>query len=453
MLVAAAASVAAGIFSSLPLASAAPLGTAGGSRAAATPTDPNAIVYGSSSVFLSAESVDGGDLGTVPPSKLTLIQQDPNEVKDAAGEALHTILQERLGFTGQESILPLESQPIRVDKQQRAHIRYRQFVDGLPLEGATLAVHFDTRTGQVVAANGDVHSMDSITSNNNRTDEGAMDCSVAMELALVEHLEQHSVVTPADVGGEWKDECQLAAVQGRDGKPYLAYKRMYGFQPETKQTLSSDGTSNATMLVESEPLRLDVLFADRVTGKLVAVHPKVFGARTMTTYHCNSIEVDYPSQCTIRTNSSDKISTGDRILDGAHNNEVDVYDFYAQHFGRKGMDGNELKVQTLTHYGMLYNNAFFSSEFGGFLAYGDGDGFQYDYWAQLDVGTLRKRLVHFQCTTKFVGAHSSFLLTSSQSLTSSPTASLTSRPASSIRTRAAPSTRPSRIPWAPPPTG
>jgi Zn-dependent metalloprotease len=133
---------------------------------------------------------------------------------------------------------------------------------------------------------------------------------------------------------------------------------------------------------------MDLVFAERPTGRFVAVHPKVFGGRTMVTYDCNQVEVDLISQCDVVSTSPNKISSGDPTVDLAHNNIVDIYDFYLQKFGRRSMDGNDIKIQTLTHYGFGLNNAFFTSEQGGVLAFGDGDQIFYRNWAQMDVGTL-----------------------------------------------------------------
>jgi Fungalysin/Thermolysin Propeptide Motif/Dickkopf N-terminal cysteine-rich region len=156
-----------------------------------------------------------------------------------------------MGYDVRESFVPVESQSVRVDQNGKAHIRFKQHVDGLPLEDTSLVDHFDPRTGQVYAVNGEIRNFGSILSNN-ATEQGAWDCRDAMEIALVEYMNQPGSSTTSRGAGEWVGECPMAAVQGRDGRPYLAYKRLFG-----------------------NPPRPDLLFADRGTGCLVAVHPQV----------------------------------------------------------------------------------------------------------------------------------------------------------------------------------
>jgi Thermolysin metallopeptidase, catalytic domain/Fungalysin/Thermolysin Propeptide Motif len=336
------------------------------------------VLQGSSSAFLTGE-----DLGVVSPSKVAQVQEDPNAVKNAALDVVRDILKRHFGFTGQESITPIATQPVRIDKQNNIHIRYKQRVDGLPLEGASISIHFDGRSGRVAALNGDFHSAKSLVDSSNAE---ALDCAVAMEIAWDEY--QDEIQAGAGGHGAWKDECQLAVVQGRDGKPYYSYKRMYEFEPSRMEAHAAGVNQTAESLGE---YRLDTLFAERSTGKLVAVHPQVMGARSMTTYNCHNLVPNLLTDCSIASTSPNKVNFGDPPLDAAHNNAVDVYDFYQLHFGRKGMDGNDLKIQTLAHYGVNYNNAVFTSNAGGVLFYGDGDGLMYDHWAQFDIGAFKSR--------------------------------------------------------------
>jgi Zn-dependent metalloprotease len=340
-------------------------------------------LHGSSSAFLT-----GDDLGVVPPSKVSLVQEDPSAVKEAAAVTLRGVLRSHFGFTGKESIVPIHSQPIRTDKQNIVHIRYKQLVEGLPLEGASISIHFDGRSGRVKAVNGEFHTSEALDGSGK--DGNALDCEAAMEIALLDYKEQAGT---SDVG-MWNGDCQFAAVQGRDGKPYLAYKRLYEIEP-VAETIDNQTTSE---------YRRDLIFAERFSGQLVAVHPTIAGARTMTTYHCHNQDYD---GCTVATTSPDKISFGDPPLDDAHNHVIDVYDFYKQHFGRTGMDGNDLQLQTLAHYKLWENNAYFSTDFGGVLVFGDGDGWSQGYFGRFDIGTFElfvvtdKVAVTYRCSFRY----------------------------------------------------
>jgi Zn-dependent metalloprotease len=399
---------------------------------------------GSASVFLT-----GGELGVVPPSALSLIEEDPAALRKAAGRTLKEILETHFGYTGEEAIKPISSQAIAVDKQNNVHIRFKQHVEGLPIEGASLALHFSGRTGEVWAMNGEVHSFDSIILNST-TD---MDCDAAMEVAVQEYKEELVAAGRISLEGEWLSECEVAAVQGRDGKAYMAYKKLFGYQPPPRPVEQSSGAVNTstTVLAETEPYQMDLIFAERPTGRFVAVHPKVFGARTMVTYHCNFLEASFLSQCDVVSTSPNKINSGDPTVDLAHNNVVDVYNFYLQKFGRKSMDGNDMTIQTLTHYGFLYNNAFFSPEEGGVLGFGDGDQVFFGNWAELDVGTCFARSLdcanyyHFVCplTRTFLGC------STTQLPMNSPMGSLTSLRVWCTWTRVGRSMKRSRMPWEP----
>jgi Zn-dependent metalloprotease len=348
-------------------------------------TQPDRLPGASGSAFVVQENL-GVVVVSSPTSLVTSISTDPERVKKAASSTLKEILKGNCGFSGSENLLPVDRQPIWFDgTDNTAHIRYKQLVDGLPLEGASIAIHFRTKTGAVYAVNGEVHSQAAIdgavndtTSTTTTTTTGAEGTTVlTCEDAIDAALQELGLRDPAVVeAGTWEGECQPAAVQGRDGKPYLAYKRLYRYQP----TPSSVATENLTV-----PEQLDWIYAQRSTGRLVAVRPTIFSDRTMETRNCRSKYVYYPFQCFPVTTSPDKIKTGDEQVDNVHNFTVDVYDMYVRMFQFAGMDGQDMNTLSLAHYGANYSNAFFDSE-EGYLAYGDGDGVVYGQFGQMDVG-------------------------------------------------------------------
>jgi Thermolysin metallopeptidase, catalytic domain/Fungalysin/Thermolysin Propeptide Motif len=326
----------------------------------------------SGSVFL-----EQANLGVLPPTDVSFIGSDPERVKIAAASTLETILKEHYGYSGEESLIPVD-QPIRYDDNRAtAHVRYQQLVDGSPLEGASIALHFQTRTGSVYAVNGEVHSQASIDETNfgnaTLTPVPPLTCEAALDLALLEFGQSDPGILES---GTWQGECQSAAVQGRDGKPYVAYKRPYGYQP-------------SPMSNPAAPYQLDVIFAQRSTGRLVAIHPTIFSERAMDTRDCGSSWVS-PDDCAVVTTSPNKILTGDEHVDNIHNFTVDVYDMYARKFGFASMDGHDMKIVSLAHYGSSNGNAFFSSQ--GYLVYGDGDPdapmYPYYHFGQMDVSEL-----------------------------------------------------------------
>jgi bacillolysin len=68
---------------------------------------------------------------------------------------------------------------------------------------------------------------------------------------------------------------------------------------------------------------------------------------------------------------SSSLSTGwDATGVSAAYNTRKVYDYYKNTFGRDSLDGNALNLQTVIHFALGYNNAFWN---GTFMIYGDGD--------------------------------------------------------------------------------
>jgi Thermolysin metallopeptidase, catalytic domain/Fungalysin/Thermolysin Propeptide Motif len=313
------------------------------------------------------------NLGVLPSTSVAAMGSDPERVKFAGASTLTMILQQHYGFSGAESFVPAD-QPIRFDDPRAtAHIRYKQLVGGLPLEGASVAIHVRSKTGTVYAVNGELHNQASIDAANEDAGTGTLACEAVLDLALVEFGQRDPGILAS---GNWQGDCQAAAVQGSDGKPYMAYKRLYGYQP----------SQSATWGTVTAPEQRDMIYAQRTTGRLVAVHPTILSERAMDTRNCGSLEVDVPDECVSFTTSPDKIITGDEHIDNVHNFTVDVYEMYARQFGFKSMDGRDMVIRSLAHYGKDMNNAFF--DFSGYLAYGDGDGSYYKQFTQMDVSEL-----------------------------------------------------------------
>ena len=60
-----------------------------------------------------------------------------------------------------------------------------------------------------------------------------------------------------------------------------------------------------------------------------------------------------------------------------------TYDFYKEIFGRRSVDGNDMRLDSTVHYGQAFDNAFWN---GQQMVYGDGDGQLFDRFTKcLDV--------------------------------------------------------------------
>lgn len=73
----------------------------------------------------------------------------------------------------------------------------------------------------------------------------------------------------------------------------------------------------------------------------------------------------------LSTVSSTSSTFNDPAAVDAHAYAAKVYDFYKEKFNRNSLDGSGLRIQSVTHYGSKYNNAFWN---GSYMIYGDGDG-------------------------------------------------------------------------------
>lgn len=263
-------------------------------------------------------------------------------IKTEVVRAVKSTLRKHFHLTGHETILPTLDD-IETDAQGRWHIRYKQYIDGLPIEGASVIAHVNPDSGTLMAINGEFHPDSPFEAKASSVD---LDCETAVEAALKVY---------GVLNGEWKSGCTATMVQGRDGKAHRAFKRLLGYQPSGAD----------------DPYQLDFLFAARDSGTLVAVHPQVFGARSINTFDCRRKQ-GRPSDCKVLSTSSDRISSKNRAGQDAHNFAVDVYDFFLTYFGRDSYDGNGATIRSYVNYGSFYNNAFYSSVFSG-VVYGNGD--------------------------------------------------------------------------------
>ena len=76
-------------------------------------------------------------------------------------------------------------------------------------------------------------------------------------------------------------------------------------------------------------------------------------------------------------------STGNTAEDQAYDGAGIVWDFYKAVFGRDSLDNHGLRLDSTTHYGAGYDNAFWN---GSQMVYGDGDGkLMHDFTAAIDV--------------------------------------------------------------------
>jgi Zn-dependent metalloprotease len=293
----------------------------------------------SSSLFLF------GNLGRIEVrasrgfASVPLSDYDHESIKRAAARAIESILASRRILDGDEDIRPTE-QDASVDEEGDYHVRLQQYVDGMPVEGSSLMVHF-RNDGIIYATNGEVSSSTDIMDMGGEPMRfGLLECDDAVDLAAQE---------AGIASGSWISDCENAAVRGFDGVGHVAFKRLIGYQ------------------LPGEHYQRTVVFANKIDGRLLALHPRTHGEKSLLTYDCMGRSDD----CSLRSNSTLPINTPMVSLNAAHNFTIATLDYYMSEFGRDSFDGRGMAVVSYANYGDDYSNAFWDGEA---CWYGSGDG-------------------------------------------------------------------------------
>jgi vibriolysin len=257
-----------------------------------------------------------------------------DEVEDpgpAAVRFLQQLAREELLATGGEA---LQVRRVARDELGYVHVRIDQRIHGLPVVGAELIVHADALTGEVYAVNG------RFVPGRGLAVKPALDAVEALELAAAE----------AEIVGLALDEPELVYALDAAGQARLAWRNRVEYK---------DGEGLA---------QIDDLFADAVTGALVARHPRIHYSKSWSTYSANN-GTSLPG--TLRCTNSQ--SCGDSILQNIHDHVSETYDYYSTKLGRDSYNGAGITIRSVGHYSSNYSNAFWNSTY---LVFGDGNGSQ-----------------------------------------------------------------------------
>ena len=259
-----------------------------------------------------------GDLGRLPLG----------EPKAAAREYLEALAP---AFRiGQES--DLEPVRARVDGEGVLHVRLQQYLHGLPVVGGDMTVHADAVSGQVQALSGRLVSPDELPTEPVVDGEAAL-AKVAATLA------------PAHTSRGVSELVYVVTADGVDAR--LAWQGEVSYEDE-------------------EGPQRDIVFADAVTGELVARHPQIHRAKSRKIYNANNGQ-SLPGSLMF----SEGGSSTDQTAMAAYNNAGLTYDYYSARHSRDSYDAAGAVMKSTVHYGWNYVNAFWD---GSQMAYGDGDG-------------------------------------------------------------------------------
>ncbi len=259
-----------------------------------------------------------GDLGVLPPG----------EPRTAAREFLAGV-GPIYRFTDDADLEPVRA---RTDAQGTVHVKFQQYLHDLPVVGGELTVHADAATGVVRAVTG-------------RFVPGE-------DLPLAPALEADPAIAgaAATIAGEYVslDVPDLVyVVAGAEAAPRLAWQAAIEYS-------------------DAEGPQRDVVFADALTGELIARHPQIHRARNRKVYTAKNGQ-SLPGTLLM----SEGGSTADTVAKAAYDYSGVTYDFYSSSFGRDSFNGAGATIHSTVHYGNQYVNAFWD---GQQMVYGDGDG-------------------------------------------------------------------------------
>jgi Zn-dependent metalloprotease len=242
-----------------------------------------------------------GNLGKV--SQVSGQSLLPEDVKVAATSAIMNLLVQFANATGTEDVRPTDDEVFVDAVAKNRHIRFQQYVDGLPLQRASLMLH--TKGDTVFAFNGE------FTPSYRVRTGMTLDCEEAMAVALAQFSGEGGDPEP-------KSTCTVAAVRGDDGVAHKGYEQTFSF-----------GKAGSV-----------VLYASGQTGAFVAMNRLESFARSITTKDFRSNN----NLSWVISTSSNGIYTGVDRFDGAHNNTALTYDFYNETYKRDSIDGRGLRL-------------------------------------------------------------------------------------------------------------
>ncbi|MBP7868353.1 MAG: M4 family metallopeptidase [Acidobacteria bacterium] len=233
------------------------------------------------------------------------------------------------------------------DDLGQVHLKFQQYLHGLPVVGAEMILHADESTGEVRAVNGSFYP--------NTDDSLPSHAQIRYNEALDIALEQTGII-----GGEIMERPRLTYVMD-EGKVYLAW---------TTRVLYND--------LETGAPRMDRIFADAVTGDLTARHGIIKEALNRKVYTANH-GTSTPGTLVI----SEGGSSSDVDVQTCYNHVGTTYNYYKARFNRDSINNSGMTLIATVHYSNSYVNAYWD---GSQFVFGDGDNSQASSLARdLDV--------------------------------------------------------------------
>jgi len=260
------------------------------------------------------------------------------------------------------------------------HIKTQQVVDGIPVFGNQMIVHFNN-AGEVYAVNG---TFDSKARNKKADKTKFINENKAINLAksqvVFDELEMEPTAKlwlyPINDSYVPAYEVRLNFLSPEMADWHIFVNAVTGEVVDSFNRLASVATTGTGVGVLGDTKILNI---DKVTTT-----KKVRGNTTTTTSYqmkdatrpaiITTYTANYGTSTPGTIVSSPTNVINDKAAVDAHFYAGTVYDYYKTKFNRDGIDGRNMAIKSTVHYSRSYNNAGWT---GTQMVYGDGDGVQF----------------------------------------------------------------------------
>ena len=270
---------------------------------------------------------------------------------------------------------------VKKDKSGDTYVKFVQVIKGVKVKGSLINVHFD-KNGVIVSVNGKFEKNKIVTTIGNKT----ITESHAIEIAKKQYTYKSLRNNP-------KAEKLIIT---KDNKNYEVFKVNISYTEPTIGNYDVFIEVNSGEVIQTED---NIRFGGVTTGSGIDVlgysrklnlylYGTTYEMRDLTKSATRSIVTNslnngtsYGALVSNNTNFFGKEDHKPSV--SAHYNAGKVIDFYKNLFNRNSLDDKGMAINSFTHYGYKYNNAFWS---GYEMIYGDGDGYEFTYLSgDLDI--------------------------------------------------------------------
>ncbi|NMM64008.1 peptidase M4 family protein [Clostridium sp. P21] len=314
---------------------------------------------------------------------------------EATEQGILSYVNENKSLFGDASKLKVVS--IEKDELGYTKIKLAQIINTIPIDGSEVIIHLD-KSGIIKNIVGSI--------NNKYKSIDNYKAQTLTEKDAIKIAKQQ--FNSAKLEEQPKVKKQFIV---KDNTPILVYKvNIYYTQPEIGNWNVMVNAVSGDIVGKTSNIRYDELTkakstADKGTGTAVDGSTKELNlsksgssyqmidttkpmSGQVKTYTANNKKTE-PG--TIVSNSSNRFNTEVfKASVSAHYYSGVVYDFYKNLFNRNSIDGKGMSIESTTHYGNKYNNAFWD---GRQMIYGDGDGSRFTYFSG-DLDVVAHELTH-----------------------------------------------------------